>query len=153
MGLYSPTPMEVQSHGQPQRLFDPSRARYAGGLTGAFAEEVSDDTGYRAYEEGGIVIPELQTATGMPVDMLAQDEADMRKNEMEEMSDEEMPDMEVESEDILDDMEVNVDTSMLTAKDEEVLEDAIESFPELMEIIPKVATGSVKEFTEGEVEG
>ena len=161
MGLYSPgTPMEVQSPGQPQRLFDPSRARYAaGGLTGAFAEkEVSDDPGYRAYEEGGIVIPELQTAqeTGMPVDMLAQDESDMRKNEMEEMSDEEMPDMEVESEDILDDMEVNVDTSMLTAKDEEVLEDAIESFPELMEIIPKmlVATGSVKEFTgEGEVEG
>ena len=59
MGLYSPgTPMEVQSPGQPQRLFDPSRARYAaGGLTGAFAEkEISDDPGYRAYEEGGIVL-------------------------------------------------------------------------------------------------
>ena len=160
MGLYSPgTPMEVQSPGQPQRLFDPSRARYAsGGLSSALEEKILDDPGYRAYEEGGIVIPELQGAqdAGMPVDMLAQDEVDMRKNEMEEMSDEEMPDMEVESEDILDDMEVNVDTSMLTAKDEEVLEDAIESFPELMEIIPKmlVATGSVKEFTgEGEVEG
>ena len=61
----------------------------------------------------------------------------------------------------MDDIEVNVDTSMLTAEDEEVLEDAIESFPELMNIIPKmlVATqpnmvGGTEEFTgEGEVEG
>ena len=73
MGLYSPgTPREVQSPGQPQRLFDPSRARYAvGGLSSALDEKIVDDPGYRAYEEGGIVIPELQGAqdAGMPVDL------------------------------------------------------------------------------------
>lgn len=165
MGLYSPgTPMEVQSPGQPQRLFDPSRARYAaGGLSSALDEKIVDDPGYRAYEDGGIVIPELQGAqdAGMPVDLLAQDEAEKQEDNMEEMAAEEMPDMEMENEDIMDDMEVNVDTSMLTAEDEEVLEDAIESFPELMNIIPKmlVATqpnmvGGTEEFTgEGEVEG
>ena len=165
MGLYSPgTPREVQSPGQPQRLFDPSRARYAaGGLSSALDEKIVDDPGYRAYEDGGIVIPELQGAqdAGMPVDLLAQDEAEEQEDNMEKMSAEEMPDMEMENEDIMDDMEVNVDTSMLTAEDEEVLEDAIESFPELMNIIPKmlVATqpnmvGGTEEFTgEGEVEG
>jgi hypothetical protein len=165
MGLYSPgTPMEVQSPGQPQRLFDPSRARYAaGGLSSALEEKILDDPGYRAYEDGGIVIPELQGAqdAGMPVDLLAQDEAEEQEDNMEEMAAEEMPDMEMKNEDIMDDMEVNVDTSMLTAEDEEVLEDAIESFPELMNIIPKmlVATqpnmvGGTEEFTgEGEVEG
>lgn len=165
MGLYSPgTPREVQSPGQPQRLFDPSRARYAvGGLSSALDEKIVDDPGYRAYEDGGIVIPELQGAqdAGMPVDLLAQDEVEEQEDNMEEMAAEEMPDMEMENEDIMDDMEVNVDTSMLTAEDEEVLEDAIESFPELMNIIPKmlVATqpnmvGGTEEFTgEGEVEG
>jgi hypothetical protein len=165
MGLYSAaTPREVQGPGQPQRLFDPSRARYAaGGLSSALEEKILDDPGYRAYEDGGIVIPELQGAqdAGMPVDLLAQDEAEEQEDNMEEMAAEEMPDMEMENEDIMDDMEVNVDTSMLTAEDEEVLEDAIESFPELMNIIPKmlVATqpnmvGGTEEFTgEGEVEG
>ena len=161
MGLYSPgTPMEVQSPGQPQRLFDPSRARYAaGGLTGVFEEkEVSDDPGYRAYEEGGIVIPELQNKqdSGMPVDILAQNEMPEQKDVMQDA-----PDMQMENEDMIKDMEVNVDTSMLTAEDEEVLEDAIESFPELMNIIPKMLVATqpnmvdgVKEFTgEGEVEG
>ena len=165
MGLYSPgTPREVQGPGQPQRLFDPSRARYAaGGLSSALEEKILDDPGYRAYEDGGIVIPELQGAqdAGMPVDLLAQDEVKEQEDNMEEMAAEEMPDMEMENEDIMDDMEVNVDTSMLTAEDEEVLEDAIESFPELMNIIPKmlVATqpnmvSGTEEFTgEGEVEG
>ena len=165
MDLYSAaTPREVQGPGQPQRLFDPSRARYAaGGLSSALDEKIVDDPGYRAYEDGGIVIPELQGAqdAGMPVDLLAQDEAEKQEDNMEEMAAEEMPDMEMENEDIMDDMEVNVDTSMLTAEDEEVLEDAIESFPELMNIIPKmlVATqpnmvGGTEEFTgEGEVEG
>ena len=156
MGLYSPgTPMEVQSPGQPQRLFDPSRARYAaGGLTGAFAEkEVSDDPGYRAYEEGGIVIPELQTAqdAGMPVDMLAQDE-EPRQQDMV------MPDnmMMMNEEMDMPEVDVDVDTSMLSSDEEMILENAMQQFPELLNIIPKmlVATGGTKEFTgEGEVEG
>ena len=156
MGLYSPgTPMEVQSPGQPQRLFDPSRARYAaGGLTGAFAEkEVSDDPGYRAYEEGGIVIPELQTAqdAGMPVDMLAQDEEPGQQDMV-------MPDnmMMMNEEMDMPEVDVDVDTSMLSSDEEMILENAMQQFPELLNIIPKmlVATGGTKEFTgEGEVEG
>ena len=156
MGLYSPgTPMEVQSPGQPQRLFDPSRARYAaGGITGLFEEkEVSDDPGYRAYEEGGIVIPELQSAqdAGMPVDMLAQDEEPGQQDMV-------MPDnmMMMNEEMDMPEVDVDVDTSMLSSDEEMILENAMQQFPELLNIIPKmlVATGGTKEFTgEGEVEG
>lgn len=160
MGLYSPgTPMEVQSPGQPQRLFDPSRARYAaGGLTGAFEEkEVSDDPGYRAYEEGGIVIPELQAAqdAGMPIDMINRDE------DFDNDAAEEMPDIDVVSDEIEQAMKVDVDTSMLSMDDETILEQALEDYPQLMDIIPKMLmaaqpnmVGGVEEFTgEGEVEG
>ena len=78
MGLYSPgTPMEVQSPGQPQRLFDPSRARYAaGGLSSALDEKIVDDPGYRAYEDGGMVIPELQGAQDTGRDTLVMDASD-----------------------------------------------------------------------------
>jgi len=160
MGLYSSgTPMEVQSPGQPQRLFDPSRARYAaGGLTGAFEEkEVSDDPGYRAYEEGGIVIPELQAAkdAGMPIDMINRDE------DFDNDAAEEMPDIDVVSDEIEQAMKVDVDTSMLSMDDETILEQALEDYPQLMDIIPKMLmaaqpnmVGGVEEFTgEGEVEG
>jgi hypothetical protein len=160
MGLYSPgTPMEVQSPGQPQRLFDPSRARYAaGGLTGVFEEkEVSDDPGYRAYEEGGIVIPELQAAqdAGMPIDMINRDE------DFDNDAAEEMPDIDVVSDEIEQAMKVDVDTSMLSMDDETILEQALEDYPQLMDIIPKMLmaaqpnmVGGVEEFTgEGEVEG
>lgn len=161
MGLYSPgTPREVQGPGQPQRLFDSSRARYAGGgLTGAFEEkEVSDDPGYRAYEDGGIVIPELQSAQdeGMPFDMLAQDEEPGQQDMV-------MPDnmMMMNEEMDMPEVDVDVDTSMLSSDEEMILENAMQQFPELLNIIPKmlVATqpnmvGGVEEFTgEGEVEG
>ena len=161
MGLYSPgTPREVQGPGQPQRLFDSSRARYAaGGLTGVFEEkEVSDDPGYRAYEDGGIVIPELQSAqdAGMPVDMLAQDEEPGQQDMV-------MPDnmMMMNEEMDMPEVDVDVDTSMLSSDEEMILENAMQQFPELLNIIPKmlVATqpnmvGGVEEFTgEGEVEG
>jgi len=165
MGLYSAaTPMEVQSPGQPQRLFDSSRARYAaGGLTGAFAEkEIADDPGYRAYEDGGIVIPELQMAqeAGMPIDMLAQDE-EVEENFDNDMA-EEMPDIDVVSDEIEQAMDVKIDSSMLSSNDETILEKAIEDYPELMDIIPKILVATqqpsmvdgVEEFTgEGEVEG
>ena len=156
MGLYSPgTPREVQSPGQPQRLFDPSRARYAvGGLSSALDEKIVDDPGYRAYEEGGIVIPELQGAqdAGMPVDLLAQEDEEPGQQDMV------MPDnmMMMNEEMDMPEIDVDVDTSMLSSDEENILENAMQQFPELLNIIPKmlVATGETQEFTgEGEVEG
>ncbi len=156
MGLYSPgTPREVQSPGQPQRLFDPSRARYAvGGLSSALEEKIVDDPGYRAYEDGGIVIPELQGAqdAGMPVDLLAQEDEEPGQQDMV------MPDnmMMMNEEMDMPEIDVDVDTSMLSSDEENILENAMQQFPELLNIIPKmlVATGGTQEFTgEGEVEG
>jgi len=153
---------QLQSPGQPQRLFDPSRARYAaGGLTGAFAEkEISDDPGYRAYEEGGIVIPELQAAqdAGMPVDLLSQEDEEPNQQDMV------MPDnmMMMNEEMDMPEVDVDVDTSMLSSDEEMILENAMQQFPELLNIIPKMLlateqpnmVGGVEEFTgEGEVEG
>ncbi len=60
---------------------------------------------------------------------------------------------EVEGETEPDEMEVeaNIDTSVLTSDEEQVLEAAIEDYPELVDIISKM---SMKEFTgEGEIEG
>jgi hypothetical protein len=159
MGLYSAaTPREVQGPGQPQRLFDPSRARYAaGGLSSALDEKIVDDPGYRAYEDGGMVIPELQGAqdTGMPVDMINTDE------DFDNDVAEEMPDIDVVSDEIEQAMDVKIDASMLTSNDETILEKAMEDYPELMDIIPKMLVaaqpkmvGGTEEFTgEGEVEG
>ena len=156
MGLYSPgTPMEVQSPGQPQRLFDPLRARYAaGGLSSALEEKILDDPGYRAYEDGGIVIPELQGAqdAGMPVDLLAQEDEEPSQQDMV------MPDnmMMMNEEMDMPEIDVDVDTSMLSSDEENILENAMQQFPELLNIIPKmlVATEGTQEFTgEGEVEG
>jgi len=156
MGLYSAaTPREVQGPGQPQRLFDPSRARYAaGGLSSALDEKIVDDPGYRAYEDGGIVIPELQSAqdAGMPVDLLEQE------NEEPSQQDMVMPDnmMMMNEEMDMPEIDVDVDTSMLSSDEENILENAMQQFPELLNIIPKmlVATGETQEFTgEGEVEG
>ena len=156
MGLYSAaTPREVQGPGQPQRLFDPSRARYAaGGLSSALDEKIVDDPGYRAYEDGGIVIPELQGAqdAGMPVDLLEQE------NEEPSQQDMVMPDnmMMMNEEMDMPEIDVDVDTSMLSSDEENILENAMQQFPELLNIIPKmlVATEGTQEFTgEGEVEG
>jgi len=159
MGLYSAaTPREVQGPGQPQRLFDPSRARYAaGGLSSALEEKIVDDPGYRAYEEGGIVLPELQGAqeSGMPIDMISGEELE---EEMGSLEDVEKMGME---EKIEPELSANVSTSMLSSKEELVLETAIEEFPELINIIPKMLMSvsdsdneSTEEFTgEGEVEG
>ena len=96
---------------------------------------------YRAYQEGGpveeeegMVIPELQNGAdvNMQVDTM------MTPSEVEG----EEPEMEVEA---------NIDTSVLTSDEEQVLEAAIEDYPELVDIISKM---SMKEFTgEGEIEG
>ena len=146
MGLQTPgVPDEVRSNGQPQMMFDSSRARYAYGGMAQGQEKILDDVGYRAYEEGGMVIPELQgeTSEGMPVDLM-EDEPIMM------MEEEDIPDME---EDTMEDLDVTVDTSMLTSQDEEVLEEAISMHPELLNIIPKMIVAT-DEFTgDGEVEG
>ena len=146
MGLQTPgVPDEVRSNGQPQMMFDSSRARYAYGGMAQGEEKILDDVGYRAYEEGGMVIPELQgeASEGMPVDLM-EDEPIMM------MEEEDIPDME---EDTMEDLDVTVDTSMLTSQDEEVLEEAISMHPDLLDIIPKMLVAT-NEFTgDGEVEG
>ena len=99
---------------------------------------------YRAYQEGGpveeedegVIIPELQPE-GADVNM--QVETMMTPSEVEGETE---PEMEVEA---------NIDTSVLTSDEEQVLEAAIEDYPELVDIISKM---SMKEFTgEGEVDG
>lgn len=151
MGLQTPgVPDEVRSNGQPQMMFDPSRARYAYGGMAQGQEKILDDVGYRAYEDGGMVIPELQ-GEGMPVDLM-EDEPMMMENEMEGMEEEEvLPD--IDEVDIDVSTASNIDTSSLTLEDEEVLEEAISMHPELLNIIPKMIVAT-DEFTgDGEVEG
>lgn len=154
MGLQTPgVPNEVRSNGQPQMMFDSSRARYAYGGMAQGEEKILDDVGYRAYEEGGMVIPELQgeASEGMPVDLM-EDEPMMMENEMEVMEEEEvLPD--IDEVDIDVSTASNIDTSSLTLEDEEVLEEAISMHPELLNIIPKMIVAT-DEFTgDGEVEG
>ena len=93
---------------------------------------------YQAYQEGGPVeeapmeIPELKEDVNMQVESM------MTPSEIEG----EEPEMEVEA---------NIDTSVLTSDEEQVLEAALEEYPQLMDIISKM---TMKEFTgEGEVDG
>lgn len=158
MGLNNPTvPNEVRTAGQPQMMFDPSRARYAGGGVAGLKEKefsIGDDPGYRAYDDGGMVIPELQGSAdeGMPVDLMEEQEEAEAVAETDEMLEEDIP---MEEEDTIEDLEVSVDTSMLTSQDEELLEEAINMHPELLDIIPKMLIATdTNEFTgDGEVEG
>ena len=85
---------------------------------------------YQAYQDGDIV--EDETLMSPP---------EMNPNmEMDEMEDEDMGDM-----------DAVVDTSALSEAEEEILDNAVDAYPELEAIIPKIAT---TEFTEdGEVEG
>ena len=88
-------------------------------------------------EEEGMVVPELQPQSA---------DVNMQVDTM-------MTPSEVEGETEPDEMEVeaNIDTSVLTSDEEQVLEAAIEDYPELVDIISKM---SMKEFTgEGEIEG
>ena len=97
---------------------------------------------YQAYAEGDMVEDEsLMTPTGMNTeDMDGIAEANM---EMEAEDNMDMEDM--------GDMDGVVDTSALSEEEEKVVDDAVEMFPELEAIIPKIVA---TEFTEdGEVEG
>tara|TARA_B110000285_G_scaffold101998_1_gene116046 strand:- start:6656 stop:7456 length:801 start_codon:yes stop_codon:yes gene_type:complete len=149
MGLSNPSvPDEVRSNGQPQMMFDPSRARYAYGGMAQGQEKILDDVGYRAYEDGGMVIPELQ-GEGMPVDLM-EDEPMMM--EEEDMTMEEDMANSVDREEA-ENLAAGIDTTNLTSQDEEILEEAINMHPELLDIIPKMIIAT-DEFTgEGEVEG
>ena len=93
---------------------------------------------YRAYQEGGPVeeapmeIPELKEDVNMQVESM------MTPSEVEG----EEPEMEVEA---------NIDTSVLTSDEEQLLEEVIEMHPGIVDIISKM---TMKEFTgEGEVDG
>tara|TARA_R110000737_G_scaffold175843_1_gene201013 strand:+ start:987 stop:1790 length:804 start_codon:yes stop_codon:yes gene_type:complete len=150
MGLQTPgVPDEVRSNGQPQMMFDPSRARYAYGGMAQGQEKILDDVGYRAYEDGGMVIPELQ-GEGMPIDLM-EDEPMMMMEEEDMTMEEDMANSMDREE--AEELTVGIDTANLTSQDEEILEEAISMHPELLDIIPKMILAT-NEFTgEGEVEG
>ena len=159
MGLQTPgVPEEVRSAGQPQMIFDPSRARYPqGGMLETFERKINDDPGYRAYDDGGMVIPELQTVQdeGMPIDLIEEPQEEAEAVAETDAIIEDIPNTEEDEEDIIEDIDVTVDTSMLTSQDEEVLENAIETYPELLDIIPKMLIATdTDEFTgDGKVDG
>lgn len=93
---------------------------------------------YQAYAEGDMVEDEsLMSPTGMNEAAMGTAEADME--------------MMAEEDAEFGDMDSVVDTSALSEDEEKILDDAVEMFPELEGIIPKI---SATEFTEdGEVEG
>ena len=109
-----------------------------GGAAGT-SERYDRRKDYQAYAEGDMVEDEsLMTPTGMNT---------------EEMDGIAEANMEMEAEDNMDmgDMDAVVDTSALSEEEEKVVDDAVEMFPELEGIIPKIVA---TEFTDdGEVEG
>ena len=109
-----------------------------GGAAGT-SERYDRRKDYQAYAEGDMVEDEsLMTPTGMNT---------------EEMDGIAEANMEMEAEDNMDmgDMDAVVDTSALSEQEEKVVDDAVEMFPELEAIIPKIVA---TEFTDdGEVEG
>ena len=97
-----------------------------------------EDVGYQAYAEGGEVedkgmtIPELSPEAETSMEM-------------------QMEDAMTPSEDYDMNVEAQVDTSVLTSDEEQLLEEVIEMHPNIMDVIVKLTT---KEFTgEGEVDG
>ena len=109
------------------------------GGTAGTSERYDRRKDYQAYAEGDMVEDEsLMTPTGMNT---------------EEMDGIAEANMEMEAEDNMDmgDMDAVVDTSALSEQEEKVVDDAVEMFPELEAIIPKIVA---TEFTDdGEVEG
>ena len=105
-----------------------------GGLMGGDPRlgRVQEDIGYRAYQEGGEV-----TDAPMQVEELKPDVSMQMESAM-------TPGDDVET-------DATIDTSVLTSDEEQVLEQALEEYPMLMDIISKM---TMKEFTgSGEVDG
>ena len=108
-----------------------------GGAAGT-SERYDRRKDYQAYAEGDVVEDEsLMSPTGM-------NETDMGKAEadMEMMAEEDAE---------FGDMDAVVDTSNLSPEEEKVVDDAVEMFPELEGIIPKIVATEFRE--DGEVEG
>ena len=108
-----------------------------GGAAGT-SERYDRRKDYQAYAEGDMVEDEsLMTPTGMNESDMGTAEADME--------------MMAEEDAEFGDMDAVVDTSALSEEEEKVVDDAVEMFPELEAIIPKIVA---TEFTDdGEVEG
>ena len=104
----------------------------------ALGERYDRRKDYQAYAEGDMVEDEsLMSPTGMNETDMGTAEADME--------------MMAEEDAEFGDMDAVVDTSNLSPEEEKVVDDAVEMFPELEGIIPKIVA---TEFTEdGEVEG
>ena len=105
-----------------------------GGLMGGDPRlgRVQEDIGYRAYQEGGEVTDEPMQVEELKPDVSMQMESAMT------------PGNDVET-------DATIDTSVLTSDEEQVLEQALEEYPMLMDIISKM---TMKEFTgSGEVDG
>jgi len=108
------------------------------GGTAGTSERYDRRKDYQAYAEGDMVEDEsLMSPTGMNETDMGRAEADME--------------MMAEEDAEFGDMDAVVDTSNLSPEEEKVVDDAVEMFPELEGIIPKIVA---TEFTEdGEVEG
>ena len=105
-----------------------------GGLMGGDPRlgRVQEDIGYRAYQDGGEVTDEPMQVEELKPDVSMQMESAMT------------PGNDVET-------DATIDTSVLTSDEEQVLEQALEEYPMLMDIISKM---TMKEFTgSGEVDG
>ena len=116
----------------------PTMEAATGGLMGGDPRlgRVQEDIGYRAYQDGGEVNDE---ALPMPMEI-----EELKPDVSMQMESAMMPGEEVET-------DANIDTSVLTSDEEQVLEQALEEYPMLMDIISKMTT---KEFTgSGEVDG
>ena len=112
----------------------PTLEAATGGLMGGDPRlgRVQEDIGYRAYQDGGEVTDEPMEIEELKPDVSMQMESAM------------MPGEEVET-------DANIDTSVLSSDEEQILEQALEQYPKLLEIISKM---TMKEFTgSGEVDG
>ena len=110
----------------------------------ALGEKYDRRKDYQAYAEGDEVIAEeeiiedpLMAPTGMDFDTPVLEEDAIAETDMELAAEEEVDDI--------------LDTSMLSESEEQIFEEALEMFPELEAIVPKI---TATEFTEDElVEG
>ena len=112
----------------------PTMEAATGGLMGGDPRlgRVQEDIGYRAYQDGGEVTDEPMEIEELKPDVSMQMESAM------------IPGEEVET-------DANIDTSVLSSDEEQILEQALEQYPKLLEIISKM---TMKEFTgSGEVDG
>ena len=122
-------------------------AKFSIGGSAALSEKYDRRKDYKAYAEGDEVIAEEEIVEEPLMAPVGMEEGPMPLIEDEIAAD----DLAMEEDVAMEDAESVLDTSMLSEEEEAVVDAAIEMYPELEAILPKmVAT----EFTEdGEVEG